>query len=368
LLPNTGAVNPKVDWLMNFKGDSMAAELLAVSAPAYAAYASSRLLEKIPDARLQLGEAAFEHWKAHFAERIRELSVAVAESQPILFTSRINWSRSAFDARQVPRRLLRESLICLGEVLQEELPAFCGDEPHEYISQAIESLDQSGEEDESAVSGDAATRLSLQYLNHVLEGDSHAAIQQIVEAHRQGMSLEEAYSALMLAQREVGRMWHHAEINIAEEHLVTFTTERAMSVLSFHAERKRPNGLTVVSAAVANNAHDVGIRAVSDFFEFAGWRAVCLGGDLPAPDIASAAKWMKASLVLLSASLSTQLSSVRDAVEAIRDLDMQCHIMVGGSAFSDTPDLWKQLGADAFAATPAEAVTTAERLVKEGRQ
>ena len=167
----------------------------------------------------------------------------------------------------------------------------------------------------------------------------------------------------MTAQREVGRMWHQAEVNIAEEHVVTSTTERAMAVLAYKAEKQTSNGLTLVSAAVAGNAHDIGIRVVSDFFEFAGWRAVCLGADLPAIDIAQAVKFFDTSLVLLSAALSTQIKAVRETVQAVRELDSQCKIMVGGTALQDAPDIWRQLGADAYAWSPAEAVNTANQLI-----
>ena len=122
---------------------SMAAELLAVSTTAYAAYSSNRLLEKVPEAKLKLGDNAFRHWKEHFTERIRELSAALSENQPVLFTSRVIWSREAFIARALPETLLRDSLQCLDEVLQEELPAFCAQSPSEFIASALNSLEQS---------------------------------------------------------------------------------------------------------------------------------------------------------------------------------------------------------------------------------
>ncbi len=344
---------------------SMAAELLAVSTAAYAAYSSNRLLEKVPEAKLKLGDNAFRHWKEHFTERIRELSAALSENQPVLFTSRVIWSREAFAARALPETLLSDSLQCLDEVLREELPAFCAQTPADFIAAALSSLEQSVTESSTEVVTDAIPKLGLQYLKMVLEGDAGKAVQLMIDKRDQGIALPEIYRALSVAQFEVGRMWHHAAINIAEEHLVTFTTERAMAVLAFQAEKKESNGLTVVSAAVANNAHDIGIRVVSDFFEFGGWRAVCLGGDLPAKDIASAVKWMDASLVLLSASLSTQLTEVREAIRFVREIESDCKIMVGGSAFSDAPDMWEQMGADGYAASPSKAVELGNRLVQK---
>jgi methanogenic corrinoid protein MtbC1 len=342
----------------------MAAQLLAISAPAYAAYASDRFFEKLPDAKIQFGETAFSRWKDHFTERIKELSVAIAEQEPALFLSRVRWARGAFQAREVPENLLRESLVCLAEVLEEELPAARREIPAKYIAAALDAFDGSEQKKDEVDTHDPNTKLAMKYVLQILEGQSANAIKSLIDAREKGLSIEATYQVLMIAQREIGRMWHQAEINIAEEHVVTSTTERAMSVLAYHAQKQPPNGLTVMSAAVAGNVHDIGVRLVSDFFEFAGWRSICLGSDLPANEIAQAAKFFDTSLVLLSAALSTQLQAIRETVRAIRELDIGCKIMVGGSALIETPDLWEQLGADAYAASPTEAVKIATEIIK----
>lgn len=344
-------------------GNSMAAELLAVSASAYASCASHRMLKKRPEVEQQFGTSAFDYWKDHFGQRIRELSAALAEQQPAMFLSRVRWSRTAFLAREVPESLLHESLICLAEILDEELPATCRHAPQEYIAAAVNSFETSAPAPKELGPQDPDSKLAMQYLLQILEGNCDAAIRLIIDAHDQGMTLEATYQVLVIAQREIGRMWHEAEVNIAEEHLVTSTTLRAMSVLAYEAERQPFNGKTVVAAAVAGNVHDMGIRVVTDFFSFAGWRAVCLGGDLPSAEIARAVSCFDASLVLLSAAMTTQLKSVRQTIQAIREINKECKIMIGGSALQDTPEIWQQLGADAYTSTPAEAVKTGMELL-----
>jgi len=136
-----------------------------------------------------------------------------------------------------------------------------------------------------------------------------------------------------------------------------------MSILSFVHEKQPAIGITVVSASVANNMHDIGVRAVSDFFELAGWRAVCLGGDAPASAIAEAVESFDASLLLLSAALSTQLNAIRETIKAIQDSGSECKILVGGAAFLDAPEIWRKLGADGYASSPANALETGRRLV-----
>ena len=310
--------------------DSMAAELLAVSSGALSAYASNRFLEKLPDAKMNLGQSAFGHWKDHFAQRIKELSVALAENEPALFLSRIDWSRAAFQAREVSEQMLRESLVCLGEVLEEELPEEYRQASTKYITAALKTFESTeqkntGQKNDGELdSKNPMSLLAKQYLLQALEGQSGIAIAIVVDAYDKGLTIENAYQVLMTAQSEVGRMWHQAEVNIAEEHLVTSTTRRAMSALAQKAKKQDSNGLTVVSASVAGNSHDIGVRVVSDFFEFAGWRSLYLGGDLPAKDIAQAIEFFGASLVLLSAALSTQLDAVRETAKAIRILNSNC--------------------------------------------
>ncbi len=347
------------------ESQSMAAELLRVSATAYAAYASNRLLEKLPEVKTQFGETAFGDWKDYFSQRINELSVAMAETEPALFLSQIGWSRAAFKAREVPENLLRESLLCLDEVLEHELPEQHRQSPKSYIAAALKSFDDSGQGLAELDFKDPISKKAMQYLRQVLEGDSRSAINVVLDAHQNGLSLEDTYQVLKVAQREIGRMWHQAEVNIAEEHMVSSATRRAMSVLAHQAKKQTSNGLTAVLSAVPGNSHDIGVRMVSDFFELAGWRAICLGGDLPATDIAQAVKFFDTSLVLLSVSLSTQLMAARETIKAVRGLEKNCKIMVGGTALRDAPDIWNRLRADAYATSPAEALTLGTKLTKQ---
>jgi methanogenic corrinoid protein MtbC1 len=345
--------------------ETMASELLAASAPAYAAIATNRLLEKLPEVQQQFGETAFRDWKDHFQQRVLELSAALAENEPRLFASRVDWAKSAFKAREVSDDFLRESLVCLREVLDEELPETSRQAPSSFIDAALDSLTTTAEESYEVDLNDPNAKLAMQYLLKILEGDSRSAIRLVVDAVNEGLPVADAYEHVLLAaQREIGKMWHHAEISVAEEHYVTATTVRAMSVLCVQADMQPSNGLTVVSAAVAQNSHEIGVRAVSDFFELAGWRSVCLGGDTPAADIAEAVKCFGANLVLISAALSTQLRTVRKTIQAIRDQDANCKIMVGGMAFGDAPEIWRQVGADGYATTLSKALERGTELVK----
>ena len=348
---------------MTMHGNLMAAAILTASDSAYAAYAANRLLESPFGIKEIFGDSAFTDWKDHYRQRIAELAAAIGEGEPNLFSAQIDWAQSAFQSRQVPIEVLRQSLICLSDVLFEELPESCRQEPVDYISLALESLETTSDGPEELKPDSKTSRMSLNYITMILEGDGQSAIELVVQALQEGMPVLAIYeNVLLAAQQEVGRMWHLGDLSISEEHYVTATTIRAMGVLNYLSERQPKNGRTVVSAAVSGNIHDIGVRAVSDFFDLAGWRAVCLGGDTPAEDIAMAVGTFEADLLLVSAALTVQLKSVRDTIERIRQ-ERDCKIMVGGMAFSGSPNIWRQMGADGFSTSISESIETGHRLV-----
>ena len=140
-----------------------------------------------------------------------------------------------------------------------------------------------------------------------------------------------------------------------------------MSSISRLASPSEPNGKTVIAASVAGNVHDIAVRALSDLFEVAGWRSVCLGADVPPSEVADAAGYFEADLVVLSAALSTQLETVEKSIQAVREHSSRdVKVMVGGIAFTGAPDLWRRLGADGYSASGADAVALGGELVGLG--
>ena len=342
--------------------DSFTAGLLEISAAGYASLAARRLLDRHPEVAEHFAPDAFGAWKAALAQRIVELAAALKLGVPRVFAGRVLWTESAFRARDVPVEDLRASLEALGEVLQEELPERCRKPAGQALALALEALESAGPRPELGLDPDSETgRLALEYLSTVLEGDGRSGIDLVLGRVDAGLSVESAYlDVLVPAQREVGRLWHAGEMGVAEEHLVTQTTQRLMGLLAMKAPRQPANGRTAICAAVAGNVHDVAVRVIADMLEIGGWRSVYLGADVPANEMAAAVQYFDADVLVLSATLAVQLERVADSIEAIRRLENRSvKIMVGGLAFRDAPDIWRQLGADGYAEDAPGAVRLA---------
>jgi len=335
-----------------------AVELLKRSAGGYAGVAAAQLMEQEPTLREQGGALAA--WKDHLAQRAIELAAAMAAEEPRLFVERVLWSRKTFAARDQEERLIQCSLQCLRDVLTESLPSAAKDSTCEYLDAAIAALDKplqpiGPSELDPARPHD---RLALQYLQMALEGNVRSAISAVRDAVADGLDVQSAYvSVLLPAQREIGRLWHANEITVAEEHLVSAATRQAMAVLLHTSEQQPDCGGTLVAACVPGNAHDIGIRAMADLFQLAGWRTIYLGADVPKKDLPATVEFFQADLMLLGSTLSTQIQPAADVIRAIRDsVERPVKVMVGGAAFDEAPELAQKVGADAYAEDAAVAL------------
>ena len=343
------------------------AELLERSASGFAGYAAGLLLERNAGIAQRYPPDAFAAWKAHLTQRVIELAAAIAAGEPKLFVARLAWSRKAFLARDREIDDLRRSLEALRDVLSEHLPEDASGDCRAFIDAAIGTLRTSDiTPDESELDPRVPhDKIALLYLQQVLEGNVADAISTVNKAAQNGLDSSGVYLEVLLpAQREIGRLWHLGDITVAEEHLVSATTQRSMAVLANTAPDVQPNGKTLVAAAVAGNAHDIGLRALADLYQLQGWRSIFVGSDVPMGDLPGTLTFFNADLLLLGATLSTQIQKVAETIRVVRDrCERDVKIIVGGAAFDEAPDLWRRIGSDGYSPTVDGAVRLGAELV-----
>ncbi len=338
------------------------AEVLDTAAAGFGSFAASLLMERQPELR-EPGTQDLPNWRAHLNQKVLELSTALSLGRPELFRDRVRWSGRSFQARGLSLDYLKAELECLAAVLRDKLTTSVSDDVFAILDAGMAALDEPLGAEQGLNGNDPHQRLALSYLQQVLEGNSRQATRLVLDA-AQEHSMEDIYlKVLMPAQAEVGRLWQAGELTIAEEHFVTATTDRVMAVLASSVSPRDRNGRTVVAAAVAGNAHQLGIRSVADFFDMAGWNAVHLGVDVPPQEIARAAQYFAADVVTLSVTMATQIKVLKQSITAVRKAAPSARVIVGGIALSVVPDLWADTGADAYARHAADAVHVADSLL-----
>ena len=106
--------------------------------------------------------------------------------------------------------------------------------------------------------------------------------------------------------------------------------------------------------------HDIGKNLVAMMLEGSGYEIVDLGVDVPADRFIQAIK-DGANVVAMSALLTTTMTNMQVAIEAIKEAGLrdQVRIIIGGAPI--TKSYADEIGADGY----AEDASSAVRLVKE---
>ncbi len=159
------------------------------------------------------------------------------------------------------------------------------------------------------------------------------------------------------AMHEIGRLWAVGAITAGQEHIATAITSRVMS--SFYPmilAQSRDKGHLVVTAS-PGELHELGPRMVSDILELNGWDVYYLGANTPVDSVCRLLRYTQAKILCVSTTLPSNLSHTEKLISTVRSSSgcHDTHILVGGQAYINDADLWKSMGADAFARNGEEA-------------
>lgn len=202
----------------------------------------------------------------------------------------------------------------------------------------------------------------------VLDGDGCAAAELARKALAAGMDphrcIEEGY---VRGIEEVGRLWAEGEYFLPELMQGADAMKAAMEVLRpalIGAGEPAAAGPTVVIGTVQGDIHDIGKTLVGTFLEANGFRVIDLGRDVPLVEFVDAAEREEASVIGLSALLTTTMPGTGEVVRMLehRGLRSRLAVMVGGAPV--TRAYAESIGADGYAANAVEAVAEARRLAE----
>jgi len=121
---------------------------------------------------------------------------------------------------------------------------------------------------------------------------------------------------------------------------------------------------TVVLGTLEGDLHDIGKSIVSLMLRAGGYTIVDLGVDVGYTQILDEIRKGEASVLGLSASLTTTMPHMEKIIQNIEEADLRKHvkIVLGGGPVTDI--YAKRVGADGYGANSKEAVETIDRLLK----
>jgi len=298
------------------------------------------------------------------------LSQAIASNSPPLFATYIEWVKTLFQGLRIPVFELSESLEITGFILKQRFP---GDETdiiiEHFIKTGLKQLTNAMEPAPSFLDASQLSELAHQYLETLRHGERSTASQMILNAIEQGTPVKDIYMQVFQpSQYEIGRLWQTNQISVAEEHYCTAATQTIMAQLYSRIFNTEKNGRRMVATCIGNELHEIGLHMVADFFEIEGWDTYYLGSNTPTASILQTLAERKPHVLAISATMTFHVKLVNDLIEQVRavDPDRRIKILTGGYPFNIERELWRQVGADGFAANAEQAVITANILLESG--
>jgi len=302
-------------------------------------------------------------YRKDLEDQLAHLGEAIGADNAALFSEYVAWAKVVLAQRGIGATDLEAHLGCLRDSLCERLPPNVADIATQFVATTIAEIPSMPSDLPSVLDArQAHAPIAHQYLAALLRGERRVASRLILDAVERGIPVREIYLYVFQpALHEIGRLWQTNRIRVAQEHYCSAATQLIMSQLYPRICSERRRGLTLVATCVAGDLHEIGARMVSDFFEMEGWDTYYIGANAPNEDIIQEVIAHRAEMLAISATLTSNVSAVRDLIAAIRKTPATSgvKVMVGGYPFNLAPDLWQKVGADGTAADAQGAIARA---------
>jgi MerR family transcriptional regulator, light-induced transcriptional regulator len=302
------------------------------------------------------------HTRQDLCYHLEFLSGALATGVPMFFTDYVRWLAALLQSRGVPKQTVDDSL----ELLQR----FFGENTDPSVNAAITDVLERGRQalldvapaDRPFYNAYRPSDLPqvAEFTRSLIDGDVRSA-RSLMQTTWQSLGdyVEIATRLFQPALYDVGRLWERNQITVAREHLATAISQTLLTQLFLTAELvAKPAEKIALFAAVEGNQHHMGLRIVSDAFELAGWVALFLGANTPTDALVDQVDRVRPDVLGLSASMVQHLPPLQRAVHTLKaELGTRCpDILIGGLATNQHNEVWRWIGADAWAPDAKRAV------------
>jgi methanogenic corrinoid protein MtbC1 len=294
------------------------------------------------------------------------LAEALAVAEPALFNEYLAWVKVLFSGLKFSEAVLPMTIKYTRQALEETLEPDLKLAALEYLDNGLAAYQNAPSTLESFITADnPLSDLTHHYIDALLRGDRQSASKMILESVAQGAAIKDIYlNVFQCSQREIGLLWQTNQISVAQEHYCTAATQMVISQLYPYIFASKRKGRRMVATCVGGELHEIGARMVADFFEMDGWDTYFLGANTPMEGILRAVSERNADVLAISATMTSHIDKVTDLIAEVRrsGLGERTKVLVGGYPFNISPNLWKSVGADAYASDAQQALITIEGL------
>jgi 5-methyltetrahydrofolate--homocysteine methyltransferase len=196
----------------------------------------------------------------------------------------------------------------------------------------------------------------------LLRGNKAEVEGLVDEALASGMQAAKILNeGLIVGMERLGEMFKNNEVFIPEVLVSSRAMQAGLAKLEpfLVKEKVEPRGVVVIGT-VKGDLHDIGKNLVAMMLRGAGYKVVDLGTDVSPEKFTEAARASRATVVGLSALLTTTMVHMQAVIVALRGAGLSIPVVVGGAPL--TQGYADEIQAGGFAPDAASAVDLVNRL------
>jgi methanogenic corrinoid protein MtbC1 len=207
--------------------------------------------------------------------------------------------------------------------------------------------------------------LLTRYLQPLLAGRRAECFDLIRLALAEGRAAESIMrDVLWPAMAQVERLYRDDRINIAAENMACRINRTVADQLQAHLPVGAPRGKRVLVTCADEPREELGAQMVADLFQSDGWDVAFVGGGVPYDEMVGVVGQVRPDVMLVFGTEPEGVPLTRRMIEMIRDMNVcpTMNILVSGGVYNRADGLWHEVGADVFAETARDVITTANAL------
>ena len=199
----------------------------------------------------------------------------------------------------------------------------------------------------------------------ILAGRLEPAIEVTHQVIEERIDIQDVINSYMIkAMEEIGDRFQHQKAYVPELLMAARAMKGSLELLKPHMQGEDTTVIgKVVIGTVFGDLHDIGKNLVASMLEGCGFEVVNLGVNISSSKFIESVKIEKPDILCLSALLTTTMTNMRGAIEALQQAGIrdQVKVMVGGAPVNQL--FADQIGADGYSGNANEAVLKARELL-----
>ncbi|HUT24366.1 MAG TPA: corrinoid protein [Sumerlaeia bacterium] len=189
-------------------------------------------------------------------------------------------------------------------------------------------------------------------------------VELVQEAVDEGIDAEAILNeGLVKGMDEVGRRFRDNEYFVPDVLISAKAMKAGNAIIKpLLAEAGAKAQGTVLVGTVEGDMHDIGKNLVGMMLEGAGFKVVDYGVNVSPDKFKQGLKENPGAVVGLSALLTTTMVNMRKTIDAVREVETDAKVIVGGAPV--TENFAKEIGANGYAPDASRAVDVVKNLIR----